>query len=464
MDMTEVDHDLQRWRSERLRRASRPERSLSLHQLSDAVLTFAAALALFRGTQMWLGYPTSQSEFTAISPLPMQLMIYTLLALTGLTVLTDWRTLRAGIRGVNGTLIVALIFMMVSIVASVDVAASVRGALAVFSITAPLLLYGWRFGTVGSIQLLRNFAACAVFLNIAYAVMQPQNAFMTGSLAGTMRGLFVHKNIFGQVMALYLIVLLPSPAERPWLQWPVIFRTVACVGAIGCLIASRSSTAIVQAGIGMICLAFATGILQIRARNARSYVVFLAFLSVLALFFFSGLLIASIVAEGVGKDLTLSGRTIIWGALLPHALDYPFTGYGFSMLRNPEIIAALTEMVPWGVRSTHNTYIELLLNIGIPGALAWFVFLLSRVYDRIVSAPVTAMGRMARNRHVAIMLMILLGSFTEAGQMLAPLAMWTILASALPQSGELLRRTREAAPSPSLQDRRARAATRLQRN
>lgn len=439
MKVTHPDHGLQRWQAERVRSNRRAGPAITLRRAADAMLAFTAALALLRGTQMWFGYPSSQSEFATINPLPMQFMIYGLVALIGVNMLLDWSTVRNGMKGVSTLLIVALLFMVLSVAASVDVAASMRGMVAVFAITVPLLMYSWRFGATRSVQLLRNFAAVTVFANIAYAVVQPQHAFMTGSLAGTMRGLFSHKNLFGQVMSVYVIILLPSPAERPWLRWPVILRSLACIGAVVCIIGARSSTAIVQAGIGMLCLGFAAGVLRIHTKSFRSYTVLLVFLGVLALFFFSGLMIASTVAEGVGKDLTFSGRTTVWGALLPHALDYPFTGYGFSMLRNTVIIEAMTKSVPWGVRSTHNTYIELLLNLGIPGALTWFAFLLSRVYAKLVSAPATAMGQMARNRQVAIMLMILFGSFTEAGQMLAPLAMWTILVITLPKSGEAQR-------------------------
>ena len=72
------------------------------------------------------------------------------------------------------------------------------------------------------------------------------------------------------------------------------------------------------------------------------------------------------------------------------------------------------------------------LNIGIPCAAVWVAFLLSRFIRKAVFVPRAPLDRMANAREVAVMLMIMVGSFTEAGMMLAPLATWPLLLAVLP--------------------------------
>jgi O-antigen ligase len=420
------------WRDNRMHWQSHRRTVISKQRASDILLWILASLALLRGTRMWFGYPTSQADNETISPVNMQLMLYALCPLTLFYLTIAPRSILRGIPTKNLALIFALGFIALSVIASIDIVASVRGLFAAIVISVPLLLFYWRFGSVGAVRLLRNFAIAAIVVNLAYVVVFPQYGFMSGSLAGTMRGAFPHKNLFGQAMAVYFIVLLPSRLDYSYIHGPKLFRTLACIGAIACIILAKSSTAIVQAGVGLLFMALASSVAAINIRTIRTYISIIVFLTIVLLVGFGGIILASSVAEGLGKDLTLSGRSDVWAALMPHILDRPVTGYGFAMMRSSDLLPQFTTGLNWGVHSTHNTYIELLLNIGIPGAIAWFIFLIGRVFTKLVHVPSDALGREARNRQIAIMLMILFGAFTEAGQMFAPLAMWTILLLTLP--------------------------------
>ena len=423
---------IDRWREHRERGDLQRRSVISVQRAADVLLWVLASAALLRGTQMWYGYPSSQAENETISPVNMQIMLYALAPFTLLIIaMTGGAALRR-LHTTSAALIGSVAFIIISVVTSTDIVASLRGITATLLISAPLLIFAWRFGSVESIRLLRNFAVAAVIINIVYAVVFPHYGFMSGSLEGTMRGMFSHKNLFGQAMAVYFIALLPSPYERPFLRWPFILRMFACLGAIGCIVAARSSTAIVQAGVGVIFLLFSAGVSTIPARSLRSKIIVVALMLLVAILFFGGLVVASSVAAGLGKDLTLSGRSDVWAALIPHIFDRPFTGYGFAVMRGGDLVSQFTSNLNWGVRSTHNSYIELLLNIGIPGGIAWIAFLLGRVFSKLTTVPSDPAMRVARNRQVAIMLMILFGAITEAGQMLAPLAMWTILVLMLP--------------------------------
>jgi len=100
--------------------------------------------------------------------------------------------------------------------------------------------------------------------------------------------------------------------------------------------------------------------------------------------------------------------------------------------------------VPFRVNSPHSTYIELALNIGIPGTVLWVLFVLARLIVIVVTVPQLQTHRVASARFAAVIIMILVGSATEAGQMLSTRFALVIMMLALPLD---FRRQR---PAPSI--------------
>ncbi len=181
-------------------------------------------------------------------------------------------------------------------------------------------------------------------------------------------------------------------------------------------------------------------------RLFRSFVVALLFLLVgfAASFIYLG--VASAVAEAFGKDLTFSGRTNIWEQLFPLIWDRPITGYGFAMFRQPDVMEEYVK-VTFDARSTHNTYLELALNIGIPGVSAWVLFLVTRLFRKMTIVESDQERSGARRKEIVIIILIMLGSMTEAGMMLAPFILWPHTVIALSELRPRLlanRRPREA--------------------
>ncbi len=113
---------------------------------------------------------------------------------------------------------------------------------------------------------------------------------------------------------------------------------------------------------------------------------------------------------------TLRGRVYIWAVAAPHALDRPVTGYG------PGAVASLyprweADHLRRGLnedarryaapqRHLHNDYLETLINLGLPGALAWASVIAAAVasglrergdsvHDRAGSAGIVALAVIA---------------------------------------------------------------------
>jgi len=75
--------------------------------------------------------------------------------------------------------------------------------------------------------------------------------------------------------------------------------------------------------------------------------------------------------SSVGRDATLTGRTNIWAALLPVAMQRAILGRGFGGFWTPRTRAE------FNVSDGHSGYLDVLLNIGFVGIVLVSIFLLS---------------------------------------------------------------------------------------
>lgn len=81
---------------------------------------------------------------------------------------------------------------------------------------------------------------------------------------------------------------------------------------------------------------------------------------------------SAVILEALGKDPSLTGRTLIWEALMRKVAERPWTGYGFSAFWGVDSIPAreIRLETQWPVPSAHNGWIDLLVQLGWPGAFA----------------------------------------------------------------------------------------------
>jgi exopolysaccharide production protein ExoQ len=88
----------------------------------------------------------------------------------------------------------------------------------------------------------------------------------------------------------------------------------------------------------------------------------LLLLSVFALFFEGG----SDVVEAMGRDTTLTGRTMIWGQVLDMSAE-PLFGTGFESFWLGERLQKFWRIYWWHPNQAHNGYLEVFLNLGWTG-------------------------------------------------------------------------------------------------
>jgi len=218
-------------------------------------------------------------------------------------------------------------------------------------------------------------AACylGVFLAPELAIHQPTD-FMEPELAGDWRGAFIHKNSAGATMVLFVFIGLFVARMRS-------------VG-LGALIAALASTFLIftqsKTAFAMLPLALMLSALIARVRSPAIGIV-LALLVVVSFNVFS---VGSIYFEPARNlvdlilpDPTFTGRTDVWRFALDHVAQRPITGYGFSAFWGSEqVVYGMGGGSLWANTAghAHNSYLNLALTIGIPGAVLvslWLVVL-----------------------------------------------------------------------------------------
>jgi exopolysaccharide production protein ExoQ len=274
--------------------------------------------------------------------------------------------------GVSAILMLALVsFLLLSAVWSIDPATTVRRG----------VVYLWvvvgTIGVVGSLDrdevmdLLGLVCALSAVASIVLLVISPNNALM--SYSSELRGIYPHKNVFGQVMAIGALVSLH--AIRTSHSRRRFSKVCALILFTGLTFLSKSSTAILTI------FAFSTvnGVITLFRRGN--------FWRIVGVFLIIFLVpVAGIVAwdhnavlEMIGKDPTLTGRTELWSYLLNDIGQKPMLGWGFRAFwsgQNPAVWEIQT-VIGWVAASAHNGLLEMLLEVGIMGS-ALFLLLWAR--------------------------------------------------------------------------------------
>ncbi|NNU49929.1 O-antigen ligase family protein [Rhizobium sp. WYCCWR 11279] len=420
---------------------ARPRHGIKKETLVRLLLTGIFYLALLRATGMWYGYPSNFDDGASVDPLPQKLMLYSLIPLIGFYGVLEPNRFLAFFRSISPLVGIVIFSIVVSFVGSLDFGASVRGAAAVGLLALAPLLFRLRYGNEETLRLLANFAIFSAFANILYTAAFPRFGIMGGSLAGAVKGLFYHKNTMGQFSAICFIVLISHRLPSPRLRYSGLLKTIAIILTLLLIVVSLSSTAVVMVAIGLATIVGLKMMENIRHSLARAFIVLFLCLLIGVAGSIAYLGVAQAVAEAFGKDLTLSGRSDIWEQVIPLIYDRPIFGYGFATFRQADIVEAYVRL-GHTVRSLHNTYLEICLNIGIPGFLCWIAFLLTRIFKKMAAVYRSNQLQTVQAKEVALILLVMIGAMTEAGMMLAPVGLWPVLVSVLPM------RTEPVAPRP----------------
>jgi len=266
------------------------------------------------------------------------------------------------------SLLVILSIGGTSLVYSLNINASVEG---VIFLICDFLLCLIMVGSFGKNEILRTIKISfniIFFIMIFYTLLNYQSAF-SRLYDGSYIGSFPHKNISGSFITMYSLLMATLINKKS------DFLNI-CLFFIGVLLLTltKSSTSYVALFISILFLI----VMKKRKMNLNS-IKFLGLFNIVFYHIFLNSKIASVFFQKVLKrDITLTGRTDIWKALLEILDGEKLFGYGFNALWDNKWFVKLA----WGKTGfkyigSHNGFIELLLQVGIVGfivvIIGWLV-------------------------------------------------------------------------------------------
>lgn len=184
--------------------------------------------------------------------------------------------------------------------------------------------------------------------------------------AGLWRGLWYEKNQMGIVMvagATAATAVLASGDPRRFVPSLTLALTTLLVLATQ----SKTSLLCLMLGVGLIAA------LWTLKKGGAAFAVVMVWLGVvvsaLSMWIWSTHSVE--ILEALGKDPSLTGRTNIWASLMRRVAERPWTGYGYNAFWGRESVPAafVRQETGWTVPSAHNGWIDVLVQLGWPGAI-----------------------------------------------------------------------------------------------
>jgi exopolysaccharide production protein ExoQ len=275
-----------------------------------------------------------------------------------------------------------------------------------------------RYDTTELLQHLAIALGILAVLSLATGALLPDYGRESGFNGGAWRGVYTTKNVLGEMMLLAAVVFGSLARRANRAKTPAVLGILLVVTLI---VFARATAASLIVLLLVITIPI---VLMFRRRAALAAMICCCLLG------FSAVgLVASVneqtVLNVVGKDATLTGRTVLWEAVIQRIEDRPVLGYGYGAFWEPNTASSerVRAAVGWDVPHAHNGILDTWLDLGLIGVLslsAAYVLALRRAWTglrtRVGIEGVWAM---------TFLVMLFLGNTTESSISQSPF-IWAI--------------------------------------
>lgn len=220
----------------------------------------------------------------------------------------------------------------------------------------------------------------AALLSLFFTLAFPSFAIETGQHEGAWRGIYNNKNGLGCIMSLsalnFLLLALDSRRYR-YLVWGGFGLSVIL------LLLSTSKTALAIFLILLLLIPLFRALRWNYSLTVPLYITVLLVGGGVAIWLVGN---TEAVANALGRDVTLTGRTAIWAVVLDKISNHPWLGYGYKGFwlgmegESADIWYETYFMAP----HAHNGFLDLALELGLVGLL-FFMLSFLKSYLRSVA-------------------------------------------------------------------------------
>ena len=293
--------------------------------------------------------------------------------------------------------------------------------------------------------ILRSGLQIVLTVMICYCVvlrLNPRDVMLSFLIAGTIfavlsflegfsadkaaRGVFASKNAMGAAMALLWTTALTVALDSAFSRYLRVFAVGAAMLALFQAFRSDSATAILLI-LGATGILIGIGIIPRSGVLKRpGFYVFCFMLCAVGAFLMAGILAfddvnpIDSVLGAVGKDTTLTGRTVLWQYALEEIRQRPLLGLGeggfwkpYEPFSTAKKIYAEFHKAPYAKFSFHNSYLEIAVHQGLIGAAITVLFVVWAFY--LVMRGVLVSNSMPTVFFFCLACVTLVRSMTEPG-------------------------------------------------
>lgn len=240
---------------------------------------------------------------------------------------------------------------------------TLRRALAFLFTTVFGIYMALRFTFPQIMRLMVTGLSIMMFLSFASVFLMPAVGLDAAQHVGAWKGIFFQKNVTGRMMVWLVLCLLWLDWQREAKRW--VTRSLLAL-ALLLIVMSRSGTGLLTSMLVAAAL-IATGLVR---GNIRSFMPTMALMVVLAII--AGTATASFWHDALyalGRDPTLTGRTVLWDHILGSISERSLLGYGYAAYWYGSYGPGSSFLEAWGINSAHNGWLEATLDLGVPGVM-----------------------------------------------------------------------------------------------
>ena len=223
------------------------------------------------------------------------------------------------------------------------------------------------------LELLLVIGTATIVASIVFAVALPQYGLdQMGGHSSAWKGIFSAKNYLGNLALFFLTATVSYRARTPFLRAARVSQIIFCLTAIAF---SRAATAYMLTAVYIVFVLTLKALHNFRKKDyfVVCFLLLVAFCSVTIVI----LVWPDFLFTLLGKDLTLTGRTGIWSAVLDSIAKRPLLGYGYQAFwlglqgESYRVILA----VSWVLAQAQNGFLDVTLEMGVVGlAIVLLVF------------------------------------------------------------------------------------------
>ncbi len=298
------------------------------------------------------------------------LIRYFIWVTVGIVICVQWKK-SLFITSRNILLCILTLIILLSFIWSLFPVFTLKNLREVLQMTMFALYFAMRFSFKEQVKLIASTFTIGIILSLYYALAVPSIGIHGADHPGAWKGIYDYKNTFGSMMVLSSLAFFLLPIEKPIHHF---YKWAGFGASLVMMVLSTSKSSLVIFLL-LICMLWIYRNFQWQGKVSIVYLNIAVL--IIACITTVGLTEWVSIVTGLGKDPTLTGRTIIWDVALAKLQESPLLGFGRGAFWAPgsryAIASGKAVAVGFIPPHAHNGFIDLALDIGLIGLLLFLI-------------------------------------------------------------------------------------------